>query len=199
MYHLKKPILCIVSGVAGSGKSTIGVEIAKKLNNSVFLSKDLIQNPFTDTERMGDTYEYISLPTFKILLDFSDSQLSHNKIPIIDAPFSFNHNRDNMSKDWVSHFKEISDKHETRLAIIRCLPPSEEELKKRLLERGYKWDKWKLNNWEEFKKREPMNFPIPHDDVYELITIESADILSDKILIEYLKAERIIEDRDNLL
>jgi guanylate kinase len=191
MYNLRKPIICIICGVAGSGKSTLGNLISEKLHNSVFLPKDLIQNPFTKTERTGKMYEHISLPTFNILLNFAHLQLDNYKTPIIDAPFSFNHNKETIQKDWVTHFKKIADKHKTRLAVIRCIPPNEQNLKKRLSERNYEWDKWKLDNWEEFKQREPFYFPIPHDDVFEILTSFSPELISEKILNDFLKAERV--------
>jgi len=190
-YFLSQPTVCIIAGVAGSGKSTLGKEIAQRLINSTLLSKDLIQNAFTEKERDGELYGFISGPTARVLLSFVDVQLSHGKIPLIDAPFSFNHQRTDEFRDWVSHFRKIAEKHHARLAIIRCLPPSEEELKKRIKERGYVWDQWKLDHWQDFLKRDPLDFPIPHNDVYELITTSSSEELAEHILKEYLKANSI--------
>lgn len=188
-HTLQQPTICIISGVAASGKTLLGTEMAKKLVNSAFLSKDLIQDAFTRTERSGELYEEISLPTFRILLDFADIQLSQGKVPVIDCPFSFNHQRKDERRDWVECFRKVAEKYGARLVIIRCLPPNEEELKKRLKERGYKWDKWKLENWEAFLKRDPINFPILHDDVYEIATEKTPEELAEKVLVNYLKAK----------
>ncbi len=187
-YLLQKPTVCIIAGVAGSGKSTLGKEIAQRLINSTLLSKDLIQNAFTEKDRSGELYGFISGPTAKVLLSFVDAQLSHGKIPLIDAPFSFNHQRTDEFRDWVGHFRKIAEKHYARLAIIRCLPPSEKELKKRIKERGYVWDQWKLDHWQDFLKRDPLDFPIPHDDVYEFVTSFSPAEAAEIILKQYLYA-----------
>lgn len=188
MYKLNKPILCIISGIAGSGKTSLGEAIAQKLVDAVYLSKDLIQDAFIASERTGDLYEKISVPTLKILLSLADKQLSHKKTPIIDAPFTFNHRRKDMRRDWAIHFKNIAEKHNVRLAIIRCIPQNQEELRKRLSERGNEYDKWKLNNWDAFLKRDPIDFPISHDDIYEIITNKSPKELSKNVLENYLKA-----------
>ncbi len=189
-YTLLNPTICILCGVAGSGKTSLGTAMAKSLLNGTLLSKDLIQDAFTTRERSGDVYDSISGPTLKILVSFCDAQLALGKIPIIDAPFTFNHHRTDEYRDWVSFFKTIAEKHSARLAIIRCLPLSEEELKRRIQQRGYSWDEWKLQNWEAFLQRDPLDFPIPHNDVYEIITNKPAEELAEEILKEYLLARQ---------
>ena len=187
-YNLEKPTICIISGVAGSGKTTLGTAMAQNLLNSTLLSKDLIQDAFTSIDRSGELYGFISGPTLKILARFCDVQLTHGKTPLIDAPFTFNHHRTDEYRNWVSFFKNIAEKHGARLAIVRCLPPSQQELRRRIEQRGYTWDEWKLQHWDDFLKRDPMDFPIPHDDVYEVVSDTPAQELAKKILGEYLRA-----------
>ncbi|MBI4983325.1 AAA family ATPase [Candidatus Woesearchaeota archaeon] len=186
MHTLPQPLLCIVCGVAGSGKTSLGTEVSKRLANSVFLPKDLIQGAFSTTERRGDTYNQISIPTLRILIGFADLQLSQGKIPIIDHPFSFNHRREDERKDWVALFKAVADKHKVRLAVIRCVPPSEEELKNRLQQRGNVYDRWKLNNWEKFMDNEPIEVIVKHHDVLQVVTDRPAEELAEQIILDYL-------------
>jgi predicted kinase len=193
-YIIKGPILCMVVGVPASGKTCLAKELARKIINSAYISKDLIQTPFTDTERItGSTYSMIQGPTFQILADFADVQLGLGKVPIIDAPFSINHWRNDQYSDWVPAFKHAAKKYDARLAIVRCVPPNEEILKERIEERlkrrESKWDKWKLDNWSEFLKREPVYFPIHHDDVYEFISDEPFEKRAEEVLMNYLGAE----------
>ncbi len=170
--------------------------LAGQISNSAYLSKDLIQTPFTDSERVaGDAYAMIRGPAFKILVDFADVQLALGKTPIIDAPFSINHWRNDAYRDWVPPFKTTAEKHQARLAIIRCVPPSEEILKKRIADRlrrnESKWDQWKLDHWPEFMKREPIHFPIAHDDVFEFMSDELFEKRAKDVIVHFLKAEEI--------
>jgi len=194
-YIVKKPVLCMVVGVPAGGKTSLALELAKRIINSAYISKDMIETPFTDSERItGRTYSRIRGPAFRILIDFALAQLSHGKTPIIDAPFSINHWRHDKYSDWVPAFRKAALQYRARLAIVRCVPPSEDVLKERIAERlkrkESKWDQWKLDHWPEFLKREPTNFPIPHEDVYEFISDEFFEKRVKDVLLNFLDAKR---------
>ncbi|MDD8025738.1 MAG: ATP-binding protein [Acidobacteriota bacterium] len=197
----RMPILCLVVGVPASGKTSLARELARRILNAAYISKDLIQTPFTDSERIsGRTYAMIQEPTFHILLDFAAVQLSLGKAPIIDAPFSVNHGRDDACRDWVPAFKATAQAHQARLAIVRCVPPSEEILKERIRERlkrnESKWDRWKLDHWPEFAAREPIRFPIPHDDVFEFLSGELFEARVKDVLTRFLGIEEALSPPD---
>jgi len=146
-YFIDQPLLCMVTGVPASGKTVLARELASIIINGAYLSKDLMQSPFTSTERLsGEIYSQIQAPTFNILVSFTENQLSLGKIPIIDAPFFINQWRKDQYTDWIPPFKKAAEKYDARLAIIRCIPPSIEELKRRIQGRNYEWDSWKLKN-----------------------------------------------------
>jgi predicted kinase len=188
-YIIHQPTLCMVIGVPASGKSLLARGLAQELINGAYISKDLIQSSFTQKERVtGEIYSMIQGPTFNILVGYADLQLSLGKIPIVDAPFSINYWREDEYSNWEHPFKDVAEKYNARLAIVRCVPPSEQELRTRIEKRGYSWDKWKLDHWDEFLKQEPVNFPIDHDDVYEAVTDRPIEFIVKDILTDYLRA-----------
>ncbi len=185
-------------GVPASGKTWLAKDLADKIINSAYISKDLIQTPFTDSERVsGSIYSMIQGPTFRILVDFADVQLSLGKTPIIDAPFSINHWRNDEYRDWVSAFRGVAKRYGARLAIVRCVPPNADILKARIEARWKRkeapWDRWKLDHWSEFLEQEPIDFPILHDDIFEFISDERVKQRAEEILIYHLHAEEFAE------
>jgi hypothetical protein len=74
----------------------------------------------------------------------------------------------------VTPFRRAAEENGARLAIVRCRPPDLAELRRRIEARRYEWDEWKLSHWEEFLKREPVDFQVDHDDVLEVVTDHTA-------------------------
>jgi predicted kinase len=187
--ELPGPTACLVVGVAGSGKSLLARELVECLANGTYISKDMVQSPFTSERLIGEEYARVSGPTYRFLVDFVAMQLSLAKIPFVDAPFSINHWRRDAYSDWIPPFRKATKQHGARLAVIRCLPPSLDSLRERIAARGYPWDRWKLENWDEFLSREPTDFPIAHDDLCEVVTNRPTAELAEELLHEYLSAE----------
>lgn len=172
-----------------SGKTSLAQALCKEIVNACCLGKDLIQSEFTRDERVtGEIYSLVRQPAFNIQVKFADLHLALGKTPVIDAPFSINHWRADELSDWVSPFRAAAEGRQARLAIIRCVPPDEETLRRRIEERGYPWDKWKLENWAEFMEREPFRFPIPHDDVYEVTSDAPVERTAKDVLANHLRA-----------
>jgi len=196
-YIIEQPTLLMVVGVPASGKTKLLDEIAESIINVETTSKDDIQKRYTDQRVTGDDYSVIRWPTRQEMFKFADSQLESGKIPGIDAPFSVDCYLGGPFSNWAPFFRYVAWKHDARLAVIRCVPSSQEEQKRRIKERYARgdapWDEWKLRsdeNWAEFQKREPFTFEIRHDDVLEIVTDGPVEYKLKSVL-EYLGAERI--------
>ncbi|MGA2625395.1 MAG: AAA family ATPase [Bacteroidota bacterium] len=192
IYSLPRSTLCLVVGVPASGKTSLAQELVRNVRDASYISKDMIQSCFTSKERVsGQTYSMIQGPTFGILVSFAGTQLKLKKHPFIDAPFSVNNWRRDKYSNWVTLFRDVAKEYDARLAIIRCMPPDLDGLRRRIEKRHYEWDKWKLEHWTEFLKQEPVDFPIEHDDVLEIVTDRPNDKIAGDVLTNYLKAKQI--------
>ena len=63
---------------------------------------------------------------------------------------------------WRTFIRELATDAGGRVVVIRTLC-SEQTLRERLEMRGAKRDEWKLQNWSEFMRREPIEVPIPFE------------------------------------
>jgi predicted kinase len=193
-FILEKPTLCMIVGVPGSGKTEVAKQVASRLIDAAYIDKDMVQSKFSSTERINSAvYAEITGPTFHFLVDFADTQLSLGKTPVIDAPYSRNFKLTNEYRDWVVHYRRVAYNHNARLAIVKCLPPSTEELKRRIQARvdagAHLWDQeHKLDRWEQWLEDEPADFPIPHNDVYEIVSTRLTASIAEDVLKNYLGA-----------
>lgn len=172
----------MIVGVPGSGKSTLAKALARKLTTCVLISKDDIQTPLLGDDRTSEHYSKVRKPTYEIMLQLAKTQLELGKIPLIESTFSHNHNWNDELKDWVTPFQRLAQSRNTTLRIIRCKPPSIEEHRRRIEQRALARDQWKLHDWKEFERKEPVDFPIHHSNVLEIVTDKESEKLADVIL-----------------
>ena len=150
------PYLIIIAGCAGSGKTTVGKELAKQLGFS-YVDKDTVTRDYTDFiltrsgsfegDRESDLYKEQILPieyhvTFKVCREI----LENGSSVVLTIPF-IGQIRD-MSK-WLS-IKEkarISDDVIVKFIWIKHDINTE---KKNILKRGASRDAYKLSHWDEY-------------------------------------------------
>ena len=172
---LERQGLVMVIGVPGAGKTTLARYLCTNIADSSYVSKDMFQSSFGQEGIETDTYEYVREPTVRFFLAYSAAQLELGKTPIIDATYTINKWRDqNMPQgdryvDFASHYRDVAQKRGTDLIILKCLPPSAEELRQRFVRRNSPRDRWKLDNWDEFLRREPLDDVIHHEHVLRII------------------------------
>jgi predicted kinase len=160
--------LLIVTGVAGSGKTYIGKELAKRLPEFVYLDKDTMTRFLVDkilicldsneTDRESELYTKEIRPLeYKCLLKQTEENLELGKSCIISAPFIKEIYDEN-------YFIDLQDELEffnTKLKIIWTYI-DEKTARQRILERNAKRDYNKIHNWNEYintvkHEREPNN------------------------------------------
>lgn len=167
---MKKMI--IVAGVAGSGKSYIGKEIAKKLDNCVYLDKDTQTRFLVDkfleclghdeTDRESQEYlKNIRPLEYECLIKQGLENLELNKDCILSAPFIKEINEEN-------YFQDLNDELEFEEAKLKLVwvYTDEESARKRIIDRNAKRDENKINNWNEYIKNVQHNKPSLDIDIF---------------------------------
>ena len=175
---LQTKTLLIICGHPGCGKSTIAEQLLTHLCLS-YISNDTLANPVFPNTRMSEEYfEYRPL-LYKLFYAVTLNNLRVGNSVLWDAPFV----RESSDDAWYRQVNEIceSTKASLKIAACRC---SEDTLKSRIIARNCARDQWKRDNWEEFLRREPLDFEIvlPHITLNTELPVEN----SVRKLLEYV-------------
>jgi gluconate kinase len=170
--------LIIVAGVAGSGKSYIGKEIAKRIDNCVYLDKDTQTRVLVDsflfclgkdeTDRESNEYlEKIRPKEYECLIKQGLENIELNKSCILSAPFIKEINDSN-------YFNDLMDELEFEDSELKFIwvKTNEESARKRIIDRNAKRDENKINNWTQYINSVNHSY-IPNLD-FEIFTIDNS-------------------------
>ena len=172
-------MLVIIGGIAGTGKTTLAINLMKTLHNKrfVFIDKDVIQDTFTENRDSND-YFNIRYISYKIIINLIDSNFKIGNNVLLVGPFNkFD------DKIW-NDIDLIVQKYEIDFRYVWCYA-DETIIKKRIINRGLSRDKWKLTHWKEFLLREPILPNIPFFDKY--IKIDTSNNKCLKNVMKYLR------------
>jgi predicted kinase len=159
-----EPALILIGGGAATGKSCISVEIARLVPNAVLLDKDHLFGEWVDAllaarghpaDRDCAVYwdcirpmEYASLERLAL------KQLELGKLVVIDAPLRLEFN----DRPWIERIDQACRILGAKL-ITTWIEVAPECARERMRQRGETRDRWKLDNWDEFVRRQPYNAP----------------------------------------
>lgn len=156
---LPQTTLILVMGVAGSGKTTMARKILDGVN-AVYLDNNFIADAFFPDTRSDAEYLKIRPNLYAALYRITEANLKVGNSVLLDVP----HVTQIQERQWQDFLKDLLLCTGARLAVIRCFC-SEAELRRRLEARGEPRDQWKLNHWEEFLTREPLQVEIPFEHI----------------------------------
>lgn len=172
--------LILIMGVPASGKTEIAKPVIKQIK-AVYLDNNFIADSFYPHTRVDKEYKKIRQSIYESLYRITSENLKLGNSVVLDVPH-VTHMKD---KNWQFEICKLATKANAELKIIRCYC-SEEILKKRIIERGEERDNWKLTNWDEFLKKEPILVEIPFDHI-DINTEENTEENIKKIL-EYISS-----------
>lgn len=155
--------LILVTSPPACGKTFISKQLAKALNNIVYLDKDtlitLSKQIFVvaheEYNRSSEFFEEnIRNYEYECILDLAMEALEYNDTVLINAPFT----REVRDKAYMDHLKEILAEKDAKLVVVWVIT-DKEVCHQRMIERASDRDKWKLDNWDEYISS--CNFEIP--------------------------------------
>lgn len=166
--HCNPPLLVLVTGAAGSGKTTLSLRLLDRLQ-AMYIDKDMIADGFTE-ERSGEFYEQgIRKGMYAAIDNIARGNLLIGNSVLIDSTYSTEVQR----KGWIQRYRTLTKKTNSRLKILRCITP-EAVLKERFQKRNHLRDRHVLRDWRGFLKREPVHVPLPREGI-EIDTSESLE------------------------
>lgn len=118
--------LIIISGVSGTGKSSLSNKIGQELSIPVF-SIDLIKAFFLKTGLAENGWEAVREKGYQLLGDFAENQLKLNQSVIVDGVFA--------RKEFRKRLLDIAKTYNAKLRIIECICSDQETHKQRVLNR----------------------------------------------------------------
>lgn len=186
MQILNNPCLIIAAGCAGSGKTTIGKELAKQLG-FVFVDKDTATREYTDFiltelgsfegDKESELYKTHILPieyrvTFRICKDILDSGRS----VIVAIPFI------SQIKDWSNWLaiKESAGIGSNVKTLFLWIEHNIEAERKNIIRRGAIRDTYKIQHRDEYAKSVENIHPAAEYNAY--VYVNDRDIRSSGIL-----------------
>lgn len=158
-----KKYFILVGSPPGCGKTYISMELAKLINNPVYLDKDSIiplskmvfkagNEPYNRDSKFFQ--EYLRDAEYEAILQVAFESLLFNQHVILNAPFS----KELRNKQYISDLKEKLKAYDAELVLVwvDCDP---EISHKRMIERNSDRDTWKLANWNEYVKTKDFSLP----------------------------------------
>lgn len=165
---LQKTSLILLMGVPASGKTTMAKEILKRIW-AIYLDNNFIADAFFSNTRTDPQYLDLRRNLYDVLYRITEENLMVANSVLLDVPH-VTHMQDDK---WRVAISERAARCGANLIVIRCFC-SEETLHRRISARAEERDRWKLENWPEFVRREPLRVPIPFPHL-EIDTEESVE------------------------
>lgn len=152
-----QPKLILVMGVAASGKTTLSKMILQKVW-ATYLDNNFVVDAFYPHTRTSAEYLKLRPQFYTVLYRIAEENLSVGNSVLLDVP----HVKEIHDPAWRKFINKLVAQTNSKLVVIKCVC-SEQTLKKRIILRGEERDTWKLDNWDDFLKEQPIDVPVPFD------------------------------------
>lgn len=173
--------LILVTSPPACGKTFVTKKLAKAMPNCVYLDKDslivLSKQIFVvaneEYNRSSDFFEeHIRNYEYDAIMEIAYEALEYNDTVFINAPFT----REIKDADYMEHLRQELLKRNTALVVV-WVQANSEVCRQRMIARNSDRDTWKLQNWDEYIKRQDFSKP---KGIENLFVFENSDDTSFK-------------------
>lgn len=173
--------LILVTSPPACGKTFVTKKLAKAMPNCVYLDKDslivLSKQIFVvaneEYNRSSDFFEeHIRDYEYDAIMEIAYEALEYNDTVFINAPFT----REIKDAAYMEHLRLELLKRETALVVV-WVQANSEVCRQRMIARNSDRDTWKLENWDEYIKKQDFNKP---ENIENLFVFENSDDTSFK-------------------
>jgi len=169
--------LTLVCGVPGSGKTSIGKQICRALENTIFIDKDTVTRYFLEellialglnkNDRDTETYfNNVRNIEYETIIKHALENIEIGKNVLCAAPFIKEIN----NKEWISGVRQELDKFDCNLILV-WVHVDPDTARNRIIARGADRDIGKLANWDEYLSKVDH---VPPKNIDKLIIIDNS-------------------------
>jgi predicted kinase len=173
--------LILLMGVPGAGKTSIAKRVLQCIA-AVYVDNNFFADPFSRESRVDDFYRSVRGRLYEAIYRLTRENLSIGNSVLLDIP----HVTHSMDEAWARMILSMIDETGSALRALKCVC-SENVLKRRITQRGEARDLWKIENWSQFLKNEPIDFMPP----FPSLTINTEKDISKNVAeaVKYIIAE----------
>lgn len=202
---LDTPTLVLGAGFCCSGKTVVLNEVAKRVDDSFIIDKDIINESFLSIRNSASTdldayvlagpkktitddyyHQYVKFQTYNCLIGLAKNNLELGKHPFLEGSYIKEIRNGYLDRIFFPSFESIQ--HKTKIVFCHA---DEETLKKRIKERAASRDLYKLKSdfdWKKFLEEQPI-LPLELEN-YEHIKVDTTKPLENNVpmVLDYLKS-----------
>ncbi len=152
---LNAPVLILVTGLAGSGKTTLARKLVERVW-AVLLEKDELQNPFSQSRDTQFYKQHVQRQSYDALWNLALSNLRVGNPVLVDAPLV----KELLNPTWCKEMENRFACAGFPILVMHCeAPPT--KIRERLTLRREKRDEAILVDFAKFLEEQPLGVPIP--------------------------------------
>lgn len=202
-----KGVLIVISGPSGAGKGTICKELIQKHDN-IYISVSATTRSPRDGEVDGVNYYFITEDDFKSkvsnngFIEYANVHGNYYGTPKLNVEKVLDEGKDVILEIDIQGALKVKENFEEGVFIF-ILPPSMEELKRRIIKRGSETEESLMtrfkNAYKEINYVSKYNYAVVNDTLDLAVSKVEAIINAEKCRVDRIKDNTILDSKEGLI